>query len=350
MKASKPIVAAGLMALAVMLAGCSLDTPEQEPDGQMSLTEEEAVLLDAAEGEGKLVWYSVLPPDSVEKTVAAFEDRYQGITIEALRLSSGPMATRYSQERASGLNPADVLTISSPAFFVDAQSQGWVHTELDLPALEAWPSEYYDRGLVTTGLLPLLIGYNTDQIQVADALDTWEAVLDEKWKGGINLGDPRTVPAYLALAELWYQEYGPEFLTELAALEPNIVSSIVPGSQELAAGGAQLMVPDSYTVLAPLIAENAPVAANVPAPTTGVEYQTALAINSPSPNAAKLFVNFLLTEQGQIVTNAGGGTSVLGDISDDLTPLPEGYRALGPLLRDAYAHEDELLALLGIAG
>ena len=110
------------------------------------------------------------------------------------------------------------------------------------------------------------------------------------------------------------------------------------------------MVPDSYTVLAPLIAENAPVAANVPAPTTGVEYQTALAINSPSPNAAKLFVNFLLTEQGQIVTNAGGGTSVLGDISDDLTPLPEGYRALGPLLRDAYAHEDELLALLGIAG
>lgn len=118
----------------------------------------EQQLESAATADGSLTWYSVLPDASVEATVDAFEARYPDVQVNALRLSSGPMAVRYSQERTAGANPADVMTISNPAFFVEAKEKDWFETTLDLPELEAWPEEYYEEGRATTGLLPLVIG------------------------------------------------------------------------------------------------------------------------------------------------------------------------------------------------
>lgn len=317
-------------------------------DAAQSGPEQEMVA--AAKAEGSLTWYSVLPDSSVEATVAAFESSYPDIKVNALRLSSGPMATRYSQERSAGANPADVLTISSPQFFIDAYAKGWFETSLEgLPALEDWPQKYYEEGRATTGLLPLVIGYNTDQVPADEVPDGWEDLLDPKWKGKMFLGDPRTVPAYLALAELWRQEYGEDYLKKFAQQDYTIVSSIVPGSQELAAGGGALVVPNSHTVLAPLIKQGAPVAASeFPTPTTGVEYVSAIATENDKPAAARLFMNFLLSEEGQAVFNRGGGTSVLGKVAEDLRELPEDYRPLGPMLESAKPRTAELLRLLGV--
>lgn len=344
------IAAVGLVALLATACGGSSPAEDAGPAGDAKPDSAEQELVAAAEADGSLTWYSVLPDASVEATVKAFESQFPGVKVNALRLSSGPMATRYSQERSAGANPADVMTISSPDFFREAYEKKWFETSLeDLPALEDWPEEYYNEGRATTGLLPLLIGYNTDQVPESEAPDDWEQLLDPQWKGKMFLGDPRTVPAYLALAELWRQEYGEDFLRKFAQQDYTIVSSIVPGSQELAAGGGALVVPNSHTVLAPLIEQGAPVAASdFPSPTTGVEYVSAIATEGPKPAAARLFMNFLLSEEGQAVFNRGGGTSVLGKVGEDLRELPQDYRPLEPLLESANPRSAELLRLLGV--
>jgi iron(III) transport system substrate-binding protein len=347
---SPRIAAAALVAL--LATACGGDSPARDagPADDAAPDSAEQELISAAESDGSLTWYSVLPDSSVEATVESFESRYPNVKVNALRLSSGPMATRYSQERSAGANPADVMTISSPEFFQQAYDEEWFETSLEgLPALEDWPEDYYEEGRATTGLLPLLIGYNTDQVAENEVPDGWQDLLDPKWKGKMFLGDPRTVPAYLALSELWRQEYGEDYLRSFAQQDYTIVSSIVPGSQELAAGGGALVVPNSHTVLAPLIEQGAPVAASeFPTPTTGVEYVSAIATEAPKPDAAKLFMNFLMSEEGQAVFNRGGGTSVLGKVGEDLRELPEDYRPLEPLLESANPRQAELLRLLGV--
>lgn len=339
----------GLM-LAAVVAGCGGGSAGGEAGQGPPLTPEETALYDAARQTGTLTWYSVLPPTAIETTVEAFERRYPDISVESLRLSSGPMSTRYSQERSAGAVPADVVTISNPEFFATAAQRGWFETQLDLPALAEWPDQYYTDGRATTGLLPLLIGYNTNRVPEAEAPTEWRQLLDPRWQGQMLLGDPRTVPAYLALAQLWYEQYGPDYLSQFAAQNPTVVPSIVPGSQQLAAGGAALLVPNSFTVLAPLIDDGAPVAATTVSPTTGVEYVSAISTGAPNSAAARLFMNFLLTPQGQAAHNAGGGTSALGQVSEDTVPLPAEYQPLDPLFERARANEQELLRLLGIAG
>jgi iron(III) transport system substrate-binding protein len=347
---STRIATVGLVALLATACGGGSPTEDNVAANGAAPDSTEQELIPAAESDGSLTWYSVLPDSSVEATVKAFESRYPNVKVNALRLSSGPMATRYSQERTAGANPADVMTISSPEFFQQAYDKQWFETSLEgLPALEDWPQDYYDEGRAVTGLLPLLIGYNTDQVAENEVPEGWEDLLDPKWKGKMFLGDPRTVPAYLALAELWRQEYGEEYLRTFAQQDYTIVSSIVPGSQELAAGGGALVVPNSHTVLAPLIEQGAPVAASdFPVPTTGVEYVSAIATQAPKPDAAKLFMNFLLSEEGQAAFNRGGGTSVLGEVGEDLRELPDDYQPLEPLLESANSRKAELLRLLGV--
>lgn len=343
-----------ILALTTAVAACGGgDEPDSAvgPTGDGGASDPAAVAgaVDCEPG-GSLTWYSVLPPSSIDATVAAFEEEFPDISVESLRLSSGPLATRYSAERSAGAVPADVVTISNPAFFDEGFEKGWFESELDLPALDEWPDEYYDEGRATTGLLPLLIGYNTTKVPEDEAPTEWEQLLEPRWEGEMLLGDPRTVPGYLGLAELWFQEYGEDYLTSFADQNYTIVPSIVPGSQQLAAGGASLVVPNSNTVLAPLVDEGAPVAATVPTPTTGVEYVTAISTEAPNSCDAQVFMNYLLTEDGQIASNTGGGTSALGDVGGETVPLPEDYRPLEPLLVEARAHEAELLRLLGVEG
>lgn len=335
--------------LAAVVAACGGEGGG-EPGQGPPLSPEETELYDTARQDGTLTWYSSLPPSANEAVAAAFEQRYPGISVETLRLTSGQIATRYSQERSAGAVPADVVTVSDPDFYAVSYERGWFETQLDLPALASWPDEFYTDGRATTGLLPLLIGYNTNRVPEAEAPTEWQQLLDPRWQGQILLGDPRTVPGYLGLAELWFQEYGPDFLTGLAGQNPTLVPSIVPGSQQLAAGGASLIVPQAATVEAPLIAEGAPIASNTASPTTGVEFVSAISTQTPNPAAARLFMNFLLTTEGQAAANVGGGTSVLGEVSEDVAPLPEGYMPLEPLLAQARTHEQELLRLLGIVG
>ena len=66
---------------------------------------------------------------------------------------------------------------------------------------------------------------------------------------------------------------------------------------------------------------------------------------APDPNAARLFMNYLLTEDAQQVLNKDTGSSPLGDLPGTL-PLPEGYESVD--FGAAVEGKDEVLAQLGL--
>lgn len=302
-------------------------------------------VYDQAKNEPTLVWYSSQDPALNDAVVAAFEEQYPDVEIEAMRLATGPLGTRYAQERQAGAVTAGVVTLADPNFVDQGLAAGWFERfdKSALPDLARLPDRFFADGVATTGVNVLGIGYNTNE--VPNPPRTWEDALAPEYKGRILLGDPRNVPSYVALARILDEDVAPDFLPRLAAQEPTVVDSMVPGTQQLAAGEAALAFPDVLSVIAPLKDKGAPIDFVVPEPTTGNEFTTMISAGGASPNAAKLLLDFLFTDAGQQAFNGSTGSSPIGAIGQTAA-LPAGY--VDPQIRQLPAVKQDLLSQLGL--
>jgi ABC-type Fe3+ transport system substrate-binding protein len=343
-------VAALLAAASVALAACGGDDESSaKASAASSFTGEEATLYEGAKKEGGLTWYTSAPTTQLEATSAAFRKRYPGVEVRVARLASGPLETRYAQERESGAGTADVVTnAADPKFDATAAEKKWVEPSLDLPALKAFPEKWVKNGQVTVGLLQLVIGYNKNNVPEEIVPKGWQDTLRPEFKEQMVFGDPRASVTFLALAQLWRDEYGDDFLRKFAAQKPKVVPSIVPAAGELAAGGTKLIVPGSYIALQPTLDKGAPIGIIPMSPTFITQYLTWISTESKNSNAARLFVNFLLTREGQAAFNSGGGSSPLTDDLPDTNPVPPGSVLDVDIVPKAQENEESTLKLLGL--
>jgi iron(III) transport system substrate-binding protein len=302
--------------------------------------------FDTARTEPPLTWYSSQDPGLNDAVVSAFEAQYPGVEVQALRLATGALATRYSQERQAGAVTAGLITLADPNFVQTGRAAGWfeVFEKSALPSLDRLPDRFFDKGVATTGINVLGIAYNTNDVQQPPA--TWQDALAPAYRGKMLLGDPRNVPSYLALAKILTDRVGSDYLTRLKAQEPTLVDSMVPGTQQLAAGEAALAVPNVLSVVAPLKDKGAPIDFVVPTPTTGNEFTTMISAGGTSPATAKLLDDFLFTDAGQRAFNGTAGSSPLGSV-DGTAPLPADY--LDPDIEKLPPVRAALLAQLGLS-
>jgi iron(III) transport system substrate-binding protein len=150
----------------------------------------------------------------------------------------------------------------------------------------------------------MAVAYNTRQLKPADvaSLTTWKGLLDPKFAGGsLALGDPtRSLTAfslYFYLLRVNEAEYGRPFLEKLVAQKPVVYASHTQEGARLAAGESPL------GVIVDIIAINqydlgAPIAILYPSPTPVILQHTAIAKNAQHPNAAKLFLEYITSEEG----------------------------------------------------
>jgi iron(III) transport system substrate-binding protein len=328
--------------LTVTLAACAdSGTPAAPAE---PLTQQENDLYTKAKSEPSLTWYSSQDPARNDAVLKAFQAKYPDLHATSFRLASGELANRYSQEHQSGVHTAGLVTLSSPDFVQQGQQKGWFDklSADALPELKTYPADFYSDGVATTGISVFGIGYNTTLVQ--NPPKNWTDLLGPDYRGKIILGDPRNTPAYIALGTVWLQKYGENFLRGLAGQQPKLVDSMVPGTQQLAAGEGSIGLPSVLTVLSPLKSDGAPLDITVPDVTTGVEFQTMLPAGGPSPDTAKLLYQFLLTPAGQQAFN--GTTSSSPVNAPGTVPLPANYQKV--TLADAAKNRDQVLSLLGV--
>lgn len=296
--------------------------------------------------EPTLVWYSSQDPSRNEAAMAAFEVAYPNIEMEGFRLSTGKLAARYASEQSAKVVYADLITLADPNFIAAGFEKGWftAFSKSDLPALAGLDDVWFENGSATTSISMLGVGYNTERNGDTPPLK-WEDLLRPEFKGEIILGDPRNVPSYMALFRMLQEELGDEFLIGLAKQDLVVVPSVVPATQQLAAGEIMVVVPSVMTTLRVLMIEGAPIEFVVPGLTTGNEFETMLSKGSDSPNAAKCFYNFLFTEAGQIAYNGPTSVSPFSGI-DGPAPMPSDY--IDPRITELADHRDEIIRLLGL--
>ena len=270
--------------------------------------------------EGKLVLYTSQPNTDAQQTADAFMAKYPGVTVEWVRDGTPKVMAKLAAEFEAGQPQPDVLLIADIVTMegLKAQDRLMAFPEAEIAgideALVDADRTYFPTKLITTGIV-----YNTNApLKPASWLD----LTRPEAKGQIAMPSPLTSGAAMihTVTLTSNLEQGWDFYAALA--ENGAQASGGNGDVlKAVAGGDKLygMIVDFMPIREK--AKGAPV--EFVFPTEGVSAVTepvAILSTARNPEAAKAFVNFLLSEEGQTLAVEQGYIPARADAG-----LPEGY-------------------------
>ncbi len=294
------MLGASMAVAAIALVGCSATpaTPEETSTGSPDSAAWDEIVA-AAEAEGSVTIYSSQIPTILTDSAAAFMEEYPNIQVNAVRMTFGDLMTRYDAELSAGAETADLLetplgaaAFSNPEWFADLDDT--------MPNLAEYSADsIVDDKVVALNGFPYIIAFNTDKIDKKDIPTTWEGLTDPEFKGVGVLTDPRTSAAYTSWAYLMDETYGDDYLKALGNQGWGLVDSGVTAAQQVAAGAYELAAPVVPTHLTELLAQGAPIDFVMPTPVHLSFQDTGVTAEASHPNAAKVFLNWYMGEEGQ---------------------------------------------------
>jgi ABC-type Fe3+ transport system substrate-binding protein len=270
---------------------------------QSTVSAADHALIDAAKKEGQVTWYTTQITNQFGRPAAeAFQKKY-GIRVNMVRGDSVELAVRMLNEGRAGRMQADVFdgTGSAPALKKGGLVLKWLPDQA-----KRLPKEYVDQEgyWIATNIYIQTPAHNTNLVPKGTEPRTWADLADPKWKGKMAWATHATTsgaPGFvgLVLSELG-EENGRAYLRDLAK------QSIVQ------LGGSARAVTDQaiageYPIVLQIFNHQPVISATRGAPVDWIPINPAMGIlcvagvtkDAPHPNAGKLMVDFLASEEGQ---------------------------------------------------
>jgi ABC-type Fe3+ transport system substrate-binding protein len=274
-------------------------------------------IIDGAKKEGRVVFYASMEAQSAQRLVAQFEKRYPFIKVDATRIGSERMATRLVAEAQSRKVQADVVNQSGFDFY--GVLQKGIFEIYQSPERAALPAEYKDEnGLWTINSATLnVIGYNTKLVTPTSVPKSFWDLTDPKWKGQLLMDENES--KWMAGMMTYYGEAKVmELLRKLATQEIQfrVGHTLI---QTLAAVGERPIVAVAFANgVDRLKKDGAPIDWVAADPIIGLTFGLGLVKDAPHPNAARLFIDFLLSREGQETLAAVGYYAPRADVVSPL--------------------------------
>ena len=299
-------VAAALLAVSTVAGGI---THAAEP-GFAAPTD----LVQAARREGSLVLYSANFNETEQVAIQRFNARFPDVKVELVRAPSGQLLTRLRAEAAANRLAADVVDITDRSLALEAAD---LFAPYSPPNAAEYPPETrtLDKFWPRTGNA-WGIAYNP--ALVADPPKTWRD-LPEHGTDRIGVTVVLAGGGPWTLAMFQREVLGEEYWQRLAAAKPVLYPSQAPLVDAMVRG--EIGIAPLVTQLAiPLEQQGAPIRWFIPpegSPTT--VFAAGITRTSLHPNAAKLFLDWSLSREGQTVLVELGSMSAMTD-----APPPPG--------------------------
>jgi iron(III) transport system substrate-binding protein len=283
-------------------------------------------LISAAKKEGQVTWYTTQIVNQFSRPAAeAFQKKY-GIRVNYVRGDSVELAVKLVNEGRAGRVQADVFDSTSalPAVKREGLVMQWIPESAKRLPKQFSDSEGY---WVATNVFIHTPAFNTNLIPKGSEPKTWQALLDPKLKGKMAWAGHATTsgaPGFIGLVlHEMGEEKGTAYLRELA--KQNIVQ--LGGSARAAVdqvvAGEHAMVLQAFNHQPVISARRgAPIDWIPMNPAMGVLSVASLTKGGANPNAAKLLVEYFISEEGQKLFQ-----------SADYIPVDPGTPPLEPSLR-----------------
>ncbi len=254
-------------------------------------------LLDGARTEGALALYTSLNlKDSVPIT-DAFEKKYR-IKVALWRASSEKVVQRALTEARAGRFTPDVLETNGPEMEIFYREK--LLEAFYSPAFKDLPSEAFPkhRHWVADRFNFFVLAYNTNLVKPEEVPNSYQDLLKPRWAGkvGLEAGD---VDWFGAVVKGVGEKDGLAFFRKLAESRPQIRTGHTLIAELVAAGEIPLAISVYNHNIERLTKKGAPVKWKPLNPTFGRPNGIGLAKNAPHPHAGLLFVDFMLSREGQ---------------------------------------------------
>lgn len=284
----------------------------------------ESAVVEGAKKEGALVFYTTMDIQNSKPLLDAFSKKYPFIKGDLVRLGGTAMVSRIITEAQAGANRFDVAVGISPSY-MPMRERNLIAPYLS-PEFPSLYNDFYDpKGYwATVYLNTLVLGYNTKVITPNDLPKTYEDLLKPQYKQKFII-DIENHDVFVGLSQEWGQEKAIAYFKGLAKQEPvflrgntNRANMVSVGERSMTFVYAQVIERMKQT--------GAPVDW-IPLEPVNVEVNVSmLAAKAAHPNAGKLFVDYLISKDGQEFLKTFRRIGPRKDIKPDPPKLFEGFR------------------------
>jgi iron(III) transport system substrate-binding protein len=281
-------------------------------------------LIEGAKKEQKLVFYTTMDLPQIIRVVHDFVQKYPFLGIEVHPLEAETLVERVRSEARMGASGYDVLIggggLMQPLFeenlfasYHSPQREGVSAALID--------SEGYWSGCYIN---PFVLGYNTTLVKREKIPKSYDELLEPRWRT-YRIAIDRTAHGLLrGLGPMWGEEKAVAYLKRLAGQQPFMARASISAVESIHAGEVSMVIarapvlhgykekfgsPIDWLFLEPVIAQIDAVM---------------LSAQSPHPNAARLFVDFAMSRDGQNALAGVQQIPVRRGIGPQAKPIPQG--------------------------
>lgn len=285
-----------------------------------------AELKREAAKEGKVVFYTSMLATDVAMLIERFQKKYPFLKVEPYRLNNFGLLQRMVSEHKAKRYVVDVIDIKGDG--IDRLKRMGLLAKYLSPGREAYREGFKDaEGYWTdTYLTVQVLIYNTNRVAAHEVPDTYQDLLKPRWKGRIGF-NPENYTWPEGVLQTMGEEKGLAYMKALAEQNFTVRDGSTLNIILTAAGEQDIAVPIHNTSTEQLMARGAPVNwARKIKPYYGDIHPIALAVNAPHPNASKLFIDFLISQEGQELVASTGKTAPRSGIkskirSEEIIPI-----------------------------
>ncbi len=265
----------------------------------------DAAMIEAAKKEGVVVWYtSQIINQLVIPVATAFEKKY-GVKVEYVRANTGDIVIRIDQEAKASKVLADVFDGTSPVAVLKPRNlvMKWVpDAAKDFPPGLVDPEGYW----IADYIFIVVAAVNTDLVKAGTEPRGWQDILDPKWRSKMAWSSIPSSSAAPGFVGLVLREYGEDrglaYLKQLAAQR---IAGIPTATRQV----LDQVIAGEYPIALQAVNHHAVYSSSRGAPVKWLPFEpgmvnlgaVSVTAGAPHPNAAKLLVDFLVSEEGQTI-------------------------------------------------
>jgi iron(III) transport system substrate-binding protein len=251
-----------------------------------------------AHKEGALTWYiAQVDTEQAEALGRTFTAQYPGISVAVIRTTGQVAYQRLLLDLKNNAPQCDVFSTTDISQMLALKERNGLAQYVPdnaaalLPEFKLLSDEGY---YYVTGATNHFLIYNTDKVRVDEAPRSWTDLLDAKWKGQIALPHP----AFSGCAGVWAvglrKLYGWAYFEKLAKNNPRIGRSFGDPITLVTAGECEVGPGPALNAF-PAIDKGNPIGVVYPSDGCSIcVTPSAVPASAPHPNAARLFLNWML--------------------------------------------------------
>ena len=255
-------------------------------------------IAEAAKGEGELTIYTSTPVEDMKVLTDAFERKY-GIKTKVWRASSEKVLQRAVAEARAQRFDVDAFDTNGPQ--LEALVREKLLTPVWSPSLASLVPEarFAHQSWVGTRLLVFVLAYNTKLVRKSELPASYDGFADPKWKGRLGI-EAEDSDWFATISTLMGEAKAETLFRSIVAANGVSVRKGHTLLTQLVASGEVPVALTVYNYKAEQLKnQGAPIDWYVIPPAIARANGVGVAARAPHPNAALLWYEFELGEEGQ---------------------------------------------------